>query len=88
MVKQKKRMRKVSDDNTYVIDAESGAEMSRLIEQERILTRAMGGSFPDDFQPAPGKAVLDLACGPGGWAQEVAFDYPFWKLWVSILARR
>jgi len=64
------------DTNTYVIDPESGAEMARLIDQDRMLTQAMGGVFPQDFQPDDGKVVLDLACGPGGWTQEVAFNYP------------
>ncbi|HTK11640.1 MAG TPA: methyltransferase domain-containing protein [Ktedonobacteraceae bacterium] len=64
------------DTNTYVINAESGAEMARLIDQDRILTRAMGGLLPEDFQPDGGEVVLDLACGPGGWAQEVAFSNP------------
>jgi ubiquinone/menaquinone biosynthesis C-methylase UbiE len=63
-------------DRTYVIDNESGAEMARLIDQERRITRAMGGLLPPDFEPAPGKMVVDLACGPGGWAQEVAFAHP------------
>jgi ubiquinone/menaquinone biosynthesis C-methylase UbiE len=63
-------------NRTYVIDNESGAEMARLIDQERRITKAMGGSLPPDFQPASGKVVLDMACGPGGWAQEVAFAYP------------
>src|SRR5262249_14959306 len=64
------------ENNTYVIDTESGTEMARLIDHDRILTAAMGGLLPPDFEPAPGKTVLDLACGPGGWAQEVAFAYP------------
>jgi ubiquinone/menaquinone biosynthesis C-methylase UbiE len=65
------------ESNNYVIDAESEAEMVRLIEQDQLLTRAMGGVFPEDFQPTPGQSILDLACGPGRWAQEVAFIYPF-----------
>ncbi|HEY4386784.1 MAG TPA: methyltransferase domain-containing protein [Ktedonobacteraceae bacterium] len=64
------------EDNTYIIDSESGTEMARLIDQDRIVTKAMGGLLPPNFQPEEGKVVLDLACGPGGWAQEVAFQYP------------
>ncbi|HTK08849.1 MAG TPA: class I SAM-dependent methyltransferase [Ktedonobacteraceae bacterium] len=64
------------DNNTYLIDAESGAEMARLIDQDRIATKAMGSLLPPDFEPEDGKVILDLACGPGGWAQEVAFQYP------------
>jgi ubiquinone/menaquinone biosynthesis C-methylase UbiE len=64
------------NDNTYIIDAESGAEMARLIEQDRKVTRAMGGLLPSDIDLARVDAILDLACGPGGWAQEVAFAHP------------
>ena len=29
--------------NTYLIDTESGAEMARLLNQDRLLTKGMGG---------------------------------------------
>ncbi len=64
------------NDNTYIIDAESGAEMARLIEQDRFITRAMGGLLPPDLDLTRVEAILDLACGPGGWAQEIAFAHP------------
>jgi SAM-dependent methyltransferase len=64
------------NDNTYILDPESGAEMARLIDQDRLITKAMGGLLPPDFVPGEDKVVLDLACGPGGWAQEVTFQYP------------
>jgi hypothetical protein len=57
---------------TYVIDAESAAEMSRLLEQDRLLTSHLGGLLPERTDLAPMQWVLDLACGPGGWAQAVA----------------
>lgn len=63
------------NDNTYFIDTESGAEMARLIEQDHILTRAMGGLLPPEIDLSQMDAVLDLACGPGGWAQEIAFAH-------------
>ena len=66
----------MKEGNTYVIDNESGAEMARLIDQERMITKAMDGLLPAGFQPTSGKTVLDLAWGPGGWTQEVAFSYP------------
>ncbi|MBA2287049.1 MAG: class I SAM-dependent methyltransferase [Ktedonobacteraceae bacterium] len=64
-----------SDANKYVIDIESGAETARLVEQDKLLTRAMGGLFPEQPDLPSGKRVLDVACGPGGWAIEVAFTY-------------
>jgi len=74
----KKRSFRVSDrqDNTYVIDSESGAEMARLTDQDRLFTEAMGTLLPHDSALSTASRVLDVACGPGGWASEVAFKYP------------
>jgi ubiquinone/menaquinone biosynthesis C-methylase UbiE len=60
----------------YIIDAESGAETARLIDQDRLMTRGMGGVLPEQADLSNIAAVLDLGCGPGGWAQEVALAYP------------
>jgi ubiquinone/menaquinone biosynthesis C-methylase UbiE len=35
----------------------------------------MGGLFPEEPDLSHTKCLLDLACGPGGWALEVAFQY-------------
>ncbi|GHO88111.1 class I SAM-dependent methyltransferase [Dictyobacter formicarum] len=62
--------------NTYILDPESAAEMARLIELDHMTTKNMGGlldglpALPDDAK------VLDIACGPGGWALDMAFTYP------------
>ena len=52
--------------------------MARLIEQDRLFTQAMGGLFPEQTEEAlaPLADVIDIACGPGVWATEVAFRYP------------
>ncbi len=65
-------------ENTYLSDPESGAEMARLIDQDRLITTGMGGLFTE-LTPAiltNIHRILDVGCGPGGWAQEVAFAYP------------
>jgi SAM-dependent methyltransferase len=68
--------------NQYVFDVESSAEMVRLLDQDHMTTRAMGDLFPEfydpDFDPesTDKQRVLDVACGPGGWVQQVAFAYP------------
>lgn len=62
-------------ENTYVIDAESAAEMARLMRQEQLVTSGMGGIFPEQIDLSDIHSVLDLACGPGGWPLEVAFTY-------------
>jgi ubiquinone/menaquinone biosynthesis C-methylase UbiE len=63
--------------NAYISDSESGAEMARLIDQDRLITHGMGGLLPElsnDFSRI--HRILDGACGPGGWALEIAFKYP------------
>jgi ubiquinone/menaquinone biosynthesis C-methylase UbiE len=62
--------------NTYVIDSEHAAELTRLMLQDRLVTEGMGGLFPEGQTLPEGGRVLDLACGPGGWALDVAFAYP------------
>ncbi|HLI09229.1 MAG TPA: methyltransferase domain-containing protein [Ktedonobacteraceae bacterium] len=64
--------------NAYFIDTESAAEMARLLNQDRIITKAMGGLLAEQSPEkiASFKTVLDVGCGPGGWVQEMAFAYP------------
>ncbi len=60
----------------YVLDAENAAEMARLLRQDRLLTKGMGGLFPESLEHASLRRLLDLGCGPGGWARAVASAYP------------
>jgi SAM-dependent methyltransferase len=63
--------------NTYLFDAENMVEFTRLINQDRFITRAMGGvqaGLPD--LPSHPK-ILDLACGAGGWALDMAYELPY-----------
>ncbi len=66
------------DGNTYIFDSESPTELARLINQDALTTRAMGGPFSGLLpqQTAGLHQVLDLACGPGGWVLDVAFAFP------------
>lgn len=63
------------EESTYVADAESAEEMARLMLQDRLLTQGMGGVFPENPDLSHVQRVLDVACGPGGWALDVAFRY-------------
>ena len=76
------------NQTTYFINPEEAAETSRLLMQDRVVTKEMGGVFPVDLDPSSIHLVLDLACGPGGWASEVARAYPRWMSWASTSARR
>jgi ubiquinone/menaquinone biosynthesis C-methylase UbiE len=67
---------KATLSNNYWIDIEDAAETARLIDQDRLITDYLGGPFPDAFVPPKAGRVLDIACGPGGWALNVACNYP------------
>ena len=62
-------------ENTYMMDPESAAEMARLMRQDQLITLGMGGIFPEQTDLSGVHHVLDLACGPGGWALDVAYAY-------------
>jgi SAM-dependent methyltransferase len=63
-------------ENPYFIDPETTAEMARLLHQDRLMTRVMGGLFPEREDLSGIHDILDIACGPGGWPLEVAYTYP------------
>src|SRR3989442_4575609 len=63
--------------NVYFNDPESGAEMARLLNQDYLVTKGMEGLFAERSNDFSGiQRILDVACGPGGWVQEVAFAHP------------
>jgi ubiquinone/menaquinone biosynthesis C-methylase UbiE len=62
-------------ENSYIVDQESGVEMARLVNQDLMITSLMDGLFPPDLNLSSVRSVLDVACGPGGWVQEVAFAH-------------
>jgi SAM-dependent methyltransferase len=64
------------NQNTYFIDAENAAEMARLTNLGRLITRNMGGLFPQTIDLSRIHDVLDIACGPGSWVLDVAKAYP------------
>jgi len=64
------------NESTYVIDAENAAEMARLTRQDRLITKTMGGLFPERSDLSGVHDILDVACGPGGWVLDVACTYP------------
>lgn len=50
--------------------------MARLTDQDRLITKGMGGLFPERSDLSGIHRILDIGCGPGGWALEVAYAYP------------
>jgi SAM-dependent methyltransferase len=61
--------------STFLINPESGTEIARLIKQHQMIAKYMGGLFPQEVDTSKIQDVLDLACGPGGWVQDVAFAH-------------
>ncbi len=61
----------------YVFDQESAAEKARLLLQDRLLNEAMEGLIPEQKKEHLHKLhhVLDIGCGPGGWALDMAKTY-------------
>ena len=69
-----------SSDNTYFIDTghstpTSATELVRLQMQDHLITKSMD-LLPDGFEIDEQTTILDLACGPGGWALEVVGQFP------------
>ena len=66
-------------DNKYFI-TDSEAELARLVEQERVISKALGGLLPEHADQAafvaPMQRILDAACGSGAWALGMAQIYP------------
>ncbi len=60
----------------FVQDQRSKQELTRLTIQDCMVTAAMGGVLPEQTDPASFHRVLDVACGPGGWAIDAAQAYP------------
>lgn len=63
-------------ESAYILDAENTAEMLRLLNQDHLLTQALGGLLAQRPSFEGTRRVLDIACGPGGWAMEVAYAHP------------
>lgn len=76
--------------NEYIFDTESPVELARLLKQDQIFTGSMGGVLPE-LSPLTLErthTILDLACGPGGWALEAAKAYPQKRVVGVDISRR
>jgi len=63
-------------ENGYVLDPESATEMARLLLQDRLINEMVGGLFPERENLDGIERILDIGCGPGGWALDLARSYP------------
>jgi ubiquinone/menaquinone biosynthesis C-methylase UbiE len=62
-------------ENTYIL-GHTATEKVRLIEQDRHFNQATGGLLPEQADLSTVHRVLDVACGPGGWALDLAAGSP------------
>ena len=60
----------------FVADTESGETMTWLLNFDKIINNGMGGTLAERPDFSGIKAILDLACGPGGWVLDVARQHP------------
>ncbi len=60
----------------FAADTESGETMTWLLNFDKIINNGMGGTLAERPDLSGIKAILDLACGPGGWVLEVARQHP------------
>src|SRR5438067_4375320 len=71
----KKEIPMTQREGTYFL-GDSSAAMVRLIQQDAHYTKAMGGLLPEQSNLSTLHSVLDVGCGLGGWAFELAQKYP------------
>ena len=61
----------------YVFNQESASEKARLVLQDRLINEIMRGPLSEQKKEQIQKLryILDIGCGPGGWALDVAKTY-------------
>ena len=66
----------------YIFNQESASERARLVLQDRLINEIMGGPLSEQQQEhiQQLRSVLDIGCGPGGWAFDVAKTYTHLKV--------
>lgn len=72
----------------FVQNRQSEQELARLAVQDRIITTLMGGVWPEQSNPSRFRRVLDIGCGSGNWAIEVARTYPELTVFGIDISRR
>ena len=69
-------MKEPTQQNTYIFDLQDGRELARLVLQDNLFNEIIPRFPPLQFEPYKNDRILDVACGPGGWALQVAQAFP------------
>jgi len=59
-----------------IVHPESAVETVRLLNSPRLYAQLMGGLLAEQPDPTVFQDVLDIGCGPGVWALDLAFTNP------------
>lgn len=75
-------------ENVYFSDPESGGEMARLLSQDRLITKGMGGLFSErsDLPESIASSMRLAALVVGLWRWPLLILRSRW--WGSMLAKR
>ena len=76
MTREKCMTEAKASENSYVFESEDASEVARLSQQNDLFHKTMGGLFPERSNLDNITNILDIGCGPGGWAVDVAKSYP------------
>ncbi len=77
MVSDANEFPKKEHPSTYFVqNREDKTELQRLTIQDRMTTTLQGGLFPERDDLANIQHILDVGCGAGIWAVDVALQYP------------
>jgi SAM-dependent methyltransferase len=60
----------------YIVNPEEPTETTRLLALDEAITQGMGSLLPTALDLTQVGMLLDIACGPGAWALQVAQTYP------------
>src|SRR5579884_243317 len=63
-----------------LVDLEHPTTLARRFQRDRLITQTLGGPLPQEFDISGIEQVLDIGCGPGCWALEVADAYRHMQL--------
>jgi ubiquinone/menaquinone biosynthesis C-methylase UbiE len=71
--------------STYIVqDRQNREELQRLTIQDKMITERMGGILQEQDGSPSFNAILDVACGTGGWLIEAAKSYPTVEKLVGV----